>query len=317
MVKAGSTRITSRATATTLALAATLCASLGATLAAPARAQTVPAGAPGKAAFDEGVRLMRANDAGKAEKQFERAVAADDRNAVYHLWLGNAVGQQAQDASVLRQPFLARRLKAEFERAVALDPGLLDARDGLISFYMRAPAVMGGGEDKARLQQQEIAKRDAYRGHIAAANIATIKSDTTGAERELRAAIAAAPDSVRAVINLAQRQQAWGRVPAAFATLDEGLKRRPDDIALRFQVARMAAITGQQLPRAEQLLRALIAAPDWEAANLRPSKAAVHFRLGMVLEKSGRKPEAKESYERAIALDPNLQAAKDALAAMR
>jgi tetratricopeptide (TPR) repeat protein len=242
----------------------------------------------GKAAFDEGMRLMRLNKPDAAEKQFERAVAADGRNGVYHLWLGNAVGQQATTASTVRQPFLARRVKAEFERAVALDPELLDARDGLIQFYLMAPSFMGGSEAKAREQQREIAKRDALRGHLAAANVAWSGKDTSGTERAIRAAIAVAPDSVRTVIALAQRQASWGRVPAAFATLDEFLGRHPRDVAVRFQIGRLAAGSGQQLPRGEKLLRELLTEPEWETTNSRPSRAAVHYRLGMVLEKSGK-----------------------------
>ena len=166
-------------------------------LSAPAQAQR------GKAAFDEGMRLMRANKPAQAEAQFERAIAADERNGLYHLWLGNAVGQQAPNASTVRQPFMARRIKAEYERAVALDPELLDAREGLINFYMFAPGFMGGDPAKAREQQRAIAVRNAYRGHLAAATIATFSRDTVGTERALRAAIAAAPDSVRPIITYA------------------------------------------------------------------------------------------------------------------
>ncbi len=284
-------------------------------VASPLAAQA-PA-APGRAAFDRGMQLMREDKPAEAEKQFERAVAADDRNALYHLWLGNAVGDQAQTASKLRQPFMARRIKAEFERAVALDPDLLDARDGLISFYLQAPGIMGGSVDKAREQQREIAARNAFRGHLAASNIAWHARDTTGTERALQAAVAAAPDSLRTMIMLAQRQAAWGRPAAAFATLDGALTRRPADIAVRFQFGRLAAITGEQLPRGEQVLRALLAEPDWDPGNALPSKAAVHFRLGMVLAKSGRTADARTHYERAIALDPTLQLAKDALAALK
>lgn len=271
----------------------------------------------GKTAFDEGMRLMRANKPAQAEAQFERAIAADERNGLYHLWLGNAVGQQAPTASAVRQPFMARRIKAEYERAVALDPALLDAREGLINFYMFAPGFMGGDPAKAREQQREIAARNAYRGHLAAATIATFSRDTVGTERALRSAIAAAPDSARPVVTLSQRQAAWGRVPAAFATLDDALKRRPTDIALRYQVGRLAATTGQQLPRGEQLLRQLLTEPEWPVEGILPSRATVHFRLGGVLEKAGRKPDARAQYERAIALDPQLKSAKDALAALR
>lgn len=271
----------------------------------------------GKAAFDEGMRLMRLNKADAAEKQFERAVAADPKNGTYHLWLGNAVGQQAGSASTIRQPFMARRIKAEFERAVALDPELLDARDGLIQFYLMAPGIMGGSEAKAREQQREIAKRNAFRGHLAASTVAWAGKDTVGTEREIRAAIAIAPDSVRTVITLAQRQAGWGRVAAAFATLDGFLAHHPGDIAVRFQIGRLAAVSGEQLGRGERLLRELIAEPEWASSNVRPSRAAVHYRLGVVLEKSGKKPDARASYERAIALDPQFKPAKDALAALR
>lgn len=268
-------------------------------------------------AFDEGVRLMRLNRPDAAEKQFERAIASDERNGTYHLWLGRAIGQQAATASVLRQPFMARRIRSEFERAVALDPELIDARDGLIQFYLMAPAVMGGSEAKAREQQREIVRRSAYRGHLASANIGWAMRDTVATERALRAAVAAAPDSILPVLSLSQRQAAWGRTTAAFATLDEFLARNPRDIAMRFQVGRLAAVSGQELPRGERVLRELLAEPEWEPTNSRPARAAVHYRLGVVLEKSGRKPDAKVSYERALALDPQLKPAKDALTALR
>lgn len=271
----------------------------------------------GKEAFDAGMRLMRENKPDKAEKQFERAVAADDRNALYHHWLANAVGQQAQNANPVRQGFMARRIRAEWERAIELDPNLLDARDGLITFYLRAPAFMGGSPEKARAQQREIATRNVLRGHLSAANIAAFDKDTAGVERALRSAIAVAPDSVRPLISLAQRQQSWNRIPAAFATLEQALAKHPTDIALRFQIGRLAASTGQQLPRGEQVLRALTTEPDWMIENSRPSRAAVHYRLGMILEKQGKKPEAKAQYARALVLDPQLKVAKDALAALK
>ena len=271
----------------------------------------------GKASFDAGMRLMRENKPDKAEKEFERAVAADDRNAVYHHWLANAVGQQAQNANPIRQGLMARRIRNEWERAVALDPNFLDARDALITFYLQAPGFMGGSPEKARAQQREISSRNVIRGHFAMASIAAFEKDTAGVERALRAAITAAPDSVRYVIALAQRQQSWNRIPAAFATLDEALKKHPTDVALRFQIGRLAASTGQQLPRGEQMLRALTTEPEWTIENSRPSRAAVHYRLGMTLEKQAKKPEARAQYERAIALDPQLKVAKDALAALR
>src|SRR4051812_21188376 len=98
-------------------------------------------------------RVYAAQDkAGDAQKWFEKAIDANDKVAAHHLWLGNAIGEQAQTASKFKQPFMAKRIKSEFEKAVALDPNLVDARHGLIQFYSQAPGFMGGSMDKAKEQ---------------------------------------------------------------------------------------------------------------------------------------------------------------------
>ena len=271
----------------------------------------------GRASFEEGRRQLQLNEAGKAEKAFEKAIAVEPKIAVYHLWLGRAVGVQAANASIVRQPFLARRTKAEFEKAVELDPTLLDAREHLIIFYLQAPGVMGGSQAKARDQAREIAKHNTSRGHLAHASIAWHAKDTVATERAFRAAIAAAPDSAMPVVQLAVRLEAWGRATDAFALLGGFLARHPGDIPANFRLGRLATSTGQQLPRGEAAFRRLLAAPEWEVAAGRPTRAAVHYRLGTLLEKSGRAADARAAYRAALTLDPKLKAAKDALDAVK
>lgn len=270
----------------------------------------------GRAAFDEGVRLMGRNDAARAEKQFERAIAQEPKVGEYHLWLGRAVGQQAQEASILRQPFLARRTKAAFEKAVELDPELLDARDGLIQFYLMAPAVMGGSVDKAQEQQREIARRNPVRGHQAAANIAWHARDTVATERALRAAAAAVPDSLGPTLSLASRLVTWNRAEQAAAVYIEFLGRRPDSRPVRYQFGRMSAVSGHELAAGERYLRALIADTTWEPSTWMPSRAAVHARLGDVLRRQQRREDARAEYDRALALDKDLEIAKAGLKAL-
>src|SRR5437762_3130982 len=48
------------------------------------------------------------NDGEEALRQFERAVDLEDANALYHSWLGNAIRDEAQRASKIRMPFMAR-----------------------------------------------------------------------------------------------------------------------------------------------------------------------------------------------------------------
>jgi tetratricopeptide (TPR) repeat protein len=271
---------------------------------------------PGARDYDAGRAYLRTGQADRAERSFERAVEKEPRNGLYHLWLGNAVGMQAANASVVRQPFMARRIKSEFERAVQLDPELLDARDGLITFYLMAPAVMGGDAAKAREQQREIARRDPVRGHIAAANIAWRARDTVATERSLRAASAAAPDSLAPASALAGRLLNWKRNAAAFSVWDTFLARHPQSITGRYQFARIAAVTGERLPDGERYLRAILAIEEWPENNWTPGKAAAYSRLGDILRHQRRRDESRAAYERALALDANLQVAKVGLKAL-
>lgn len=78
--------------------------------------------------FAAGKQAMGKNEWDKATDLFEQAVKARPDSAEYHFRLGQAYGSQAKDASIFRQPGLASKTREEFERAVQLDPNLIDAR---------------------------------------------------------------------------------------------------------------------------------------------------------------------------------------------
>lgn len=267
--------------------------------------------------YKAGRAAMSASNAEGASRAFEKAVALDDRNAEYHLWLGRAVGSQAIVAGKFQQPFLARRAQNEFERAVQLDPASVGGREGLLQFYLNAPGVMGGSLEKARQQAAEIGKVSRLRGHLALAGIANHEKEPAVAEREYRAAVTDAPDSSVASIALANYLQSNGRSDEAFATIDRALARHPGDAALLFGVGRIAAASGRQLDRGEHALRQLLAiGPADTAGTGLPAPAILHFRLGELLVKKGDKVRAKKEFEAALELNPRLDAARRALLAL-
>ncbi len=96
----------------------------------------------------------------------ERAVAERPQDASYHLWLARAYGRKAGDSNPSVAAGLARKAKNEFERAVQLDPANVEARSDLSQYYTQAPAIMGGGLDKARDQAAQVSKYDAAEAHF-------------------------------------------------------------------------------------------------------------------------------------------------------
>jgi tetratricopeptide (TPR) repeat protein len=233
---------------------------------------------------------------GEAVDWFERAVDRDEKNAVYHVWLGNALGDEAQKASKLRAPFLARRVKAEFERAVALDPKQIDAREGLVSFYSVAPGFMGGSMDKAREQANEIVKLNPVRGHVQLGVLAERQKDIATAEREFKAVVAAEPDSAQGYYTLGgfyRRQKRWDE---SWATYEHLMKIKPGEITVHLTWGGTAAESGKNLERGERELKLYLTnAKDEPSGNV----SNAHWRLGQVYEQTARKDlaRAKKSLE--------------------
>jgi tetratricopeptide (TPR) repeat protein len=250
----------------------------------------------------------------QAADWFEKAVAMNPKSAVYYDWLGRAYGNQAQHANKLRLPFLAKKVKNAFDTALSLDPNNLDVRDDLITYYLQAPGFLGGSREKAREMAVEIKKRNAYRGAIATANVCGRDRDTACVERELLGMASAYPDSAGVVASLAAFYGNQKQFDKAFAVLDTRLRSRPRELTTLYQLGRAASLSGQNLDRGEQALKAYLAGPPPENG---PPPANAHYRLGLIYEKKGSTAQAREEYRTALQLNPNLEDAKKALAGLR
>jgi tetratricopeptide (TPR) repeat protein len=250
----------------------------------------------------------------EAEGHLERAVKLRGDVSEFHLWLGRVYGQKAQDASKLRQPGLAKKTKASWERAVALDAENLDARADLVSFYLMAPSILGGSESKAAEQAEEIRKRNPYRGALEAVRVAEDRKDTAKAERELRALAAAYPDSAAPSMRLVVMLSGQQRYDDAFAVVDGMLVRRPRDPSATYQLGRLAALSGRRLDEGEAALRRYL---TLEPGPTMPTHAGAQLRLGQILEKRGNIPGARTAYEASLSLDAKQEEARKGLERLR
>jgi tetratricopeptide (TPR) repeat protein len=253
-------------------------------------------------------------NSGKAVDWFEKAVQRNDNSALYHTWLGNALGSEAQRANKLRQPFLARRVKSEYERAVALDPTSIDAREGLVSFYSIAPGIMGGDMNKAREQANAIVKLDPIRGNFQLARVAERAKDLAAAESAYKSVITAAPDSSIGYYGLASFYRNQSRWDDAFSTYDQLMKLKPDEMPVHLTWAGTAAQSGKNLERGEREAKFYIEnAKDAPPANL----SNVHWRLGQIYEQTARRDLARAEYTEALRINPENQNAKRSLDALK
>ena len=261
--------------------------------------------------FHHGRALLRLERFAPSAESLEKAVALRPASSQAHDWLGRAWGGVAQRSNnPLKQAGLAKKIKAQFEKAVALDAGNLDARENLIRYYLQAPGFMGGSVEGARQQAAEIKKRDLYRGLQAWIMVHADQKRLDLAVQEHEAAVRQAPGDPRIRRSLGFLYQEVKRWDDAFAALEAVLQAAPDDPQALFQVGRAAALSGRRLERGEECLRRYLAHTP-KADD--PPLAAARHRLGMVYEKKGDKARARSEYQAALKLDPGYAPARDSL----
>jgi tetratricopeptide (TPR) repeat protein len=286
-------------------------------------------------------------DLNHARALAEKAVALKSTDARYHRQLADVDGETAETASLFEKGAWAKKFKAEAEQAAQLDPRNLDARFDLLEYDLQAPRLMGGGRDKASAMAEEIARINPAKGYLAQARIAEDEKNTGAEESWYLKALAAEPDDYDVLTGIAGlyerppqpkldqarkyaeqaikahpgRVEAYSLLAAAYATegrwdeLDAALagaaKSAPDDLSPYYR-AGLAVLnnnnsTGAALVRAEGYFREYL---NTDPEGGEPTRAHAHWRLGLVLEREGRKPEAISELKTALQLNPDLNAAR-------
>jgi tetratricopeptide (TPR) repeat protein len=245
----------------------------------------------------------------EAIREGEKATSVASNNADYHLWLGRAYGAKAEKSSFLSAAGYAKKTKAEFERAVELAPNNLDARSDLFEYYLEAPGIMGGGQDKARAMADEIAKRDSAQAHWVNARIAEKQKDSTKAEEEYKAAIVAGNGQADRWLNLASFYRRQNRMQDMEAAINKAVTAQRRGNVL-YDAASILYRAGRALPEAASLVGKYIAGKE---KNEEAPVFQAHYLLGQILEKQGDRAGAAKEYEASLSLASEYAAAKDAL----
>lgn len=235
---------------------------------------TAPVHAP--ALYHLGLLALRAADTDGAIKYLEKAVALEPDHVDYLLNLADAYGDKVGTAGVFTQVRLAGKIRELLERAVRLAPANPETRAALVLFYSQAPAIVGGGTDKAHAQADALSALDPLRGRLAKAGI-------YGREK---------------------------KHDEAFGLFEAVLRENPGDYPALYSVGRLAAVSGERLDRGlECLQRCLTLTPPAH----QPTHAATHWRIGLILEKQGDKAGARAAYGAALNLEPKSKEAGAAL----
>ena len=246
-----------------------------------------------------------------AIKSAERAVAIDAQNSIYHEWLGRAYGEKADHASWFSAISLAKKTRKEFETAVQLDAKNFSARQALIEFDCSAPGLVGGGEDKAVRQIEQLAEMDAAEGHYAKGNCRRQKKDFTAADEEFTTALESNPKSAELIYDIGDYAVKRSQPERLLAVADAGKRVAPGDLREKFYRGVALVLKKEGSEEAERLLKEYAKRAPTRSGYPRP--AAAHAWLGRLFEDQNTMGEAAKEFENALKLDPKNKMAQEAL----
>ena len=207
-----------------------------------------------------------------------QALAARPERADAHNALALLLGRKGADSA---------QVVAELREAIRLRPDFAEAHNNLGLVLIQA------GEDKdgiAALREAVRISPEYAEGH-ANLGAALTPIDAEEAVRELERAVALAPNSVKALFNLAV---AYGASPSHGAPKEIEQLRKV--IALSPTFARAHVALGKSLLQSGQVPDAILALQ--EGARLEPQNGEAHYQLGLALARAGRKEEASAELQK-------------------
>lgn len=245
----------------------------------------------------------------QAEQECNRAVELEPNNSRYHQWLGRAYGDAAAHASLTSAYSLAKKVHAEFESAVRLDPTNQSALSDLGEYLIDVPRILGGGPAHAEEIAQQLRPLNAARYHELQAKIDAKKSDDSSAEQEWKLAIQSSSYPADEWMGLAEFYAERKNFNAMQQAIQSGIAADPGKGPALVQGATLLIEKHKDRAQAEQMLQQYLA--SHQQSEDAPA-FQVQVQLGKLLAENGDKAEAAKEYAAAHALASDYEAARQA-----
>jgi tetratricopeptide (TPR) repeat protein len=237
----------------------------------------------------------------EAVKQAEKCVATQPANAACHVSLGKALGSKAMLGGMMAAMSHAGTIRDAFKKAVELDPRNVEARFGLLQFYMMAPSIAGGGTGKAETLTAQTVAINPEAAKLMQAKLDLAADKLAKAEA---AALAVQPgtdpdlldEQEGVLVGVGMKYITEKKLADSERVLRDAQKRFPDSDNPPYGIARIQQEQGKHreaLAGFEQVLTKL-------------AKPHVHYRIAQSQLALGDKAKAAASFEKALAFKSGL-----------
>lgn len=162
----------------------------------------------------------------KAKKLFEENVEDFPLHARSHFLLGSVKLNLVSEVNVFRKWGLAKSALASWQRSLELDPNNIEAIYGVASFYLNAPALVGGDKEKADIEISKLFKLEKAYGNLLKASIKQKTGEGAEAERLIISAVNSISDRAFPTLILADFYRKEQRFEDALMQIEKYRNRK-------------------------------------------------------------------------------------------
>jgi len=236
---------------------------------------------------------------------YEKLVALQPERANFHYKYGGVLGMKALSVNKLRALGFIGDIKGSFVKAIALDPGHIEARWALVEFYIQLPGIIGGSEKKALQYADELLEISPVDGYLAHGYIAEYNDRPKDAEDNYQKAVKVG-GSVHCYTKLYEHYEKNDAPEKAIETLSKAQDVHKDNNRLHYQLGKIAGQYGIGLDQGIACLNRYI--EHHTAADGVPKDWA-YMRLAQIYRHKGEKEKALNWIQRALSERPDFKEA--------
>lgn len=230
----------------------------------------------------------------EAEDIAENWVKNEPENAAAWHTRGIVMAQQAQDAFFSALSYAGKSLES-FEKAVELAPDSLKYRNALMQFYLMAPSMAGGDDEKALAQIEAIEEIDPAQGMLAKIGYFRQHEKDEQATELLKKALANYPTNADVLVYAGfqeQRNENYEKALSHFEQAVSGESAEGDSSVMAlYQIGRTSVLAETQVDEGIHALRQYLKSELPENA---PGTHWANFRLAQLLSLKGNDEESKQ-----------------------
>lgn len=263
------------------------------------------------AALWAGRTLLEMGKPRDATPYLEDAVRTDGVASEASVWLAIAAFDTVKKVGLFRKSEFAKKGRNTLERVIRANPGSARARFTLATFYLSAPGIIGGGDDKAMATAAPLSDLDPALHHRFRARVAKDDERWDDATRQYNESLFYTANA-NTYWEAGQFQIERNDGGEAMSLTDAARTSLPNNRCFDLLLGQVALLTGTRLEEARDAARKFNDGST-KYCSRRDMSLEGYLVQGRLHERLGEKEEAKLTYSTVFILDPDNDQAKRAM----